>query len=364
MNTGLLGGLTFVLVFAGMILVHEIGHFVAARLLRIEVDEFGIGFPPRMLTLFTWRGVRFSLNWIPFGGFVRLRGEDDPAVPNGIAAAPPWKRILVLLAGSTMNLLTGVLAYSLLFNQIGLPDQVVLEEIVADSPAAMAGFQAGDIVLEMDGQRVGFYTELINYTHENAGQEINLTILRDGEELTLSVVPRLNPPEGQGPMGVVVVNTIRPVDTWFETFPYSFNATYQTSRELLALPGRIIAGIIQPEDARLLGPRSIYNVFQQAVSRDIESRQPEENGEAEAPTNYTLSLIISMTLSVGIINLLPIPALDGGRIFLALVEFAFRRRLPPQFEAIVHGAGFFLLVGLMFYFYILDFVNPVNITLP
>ena len=121
MNTGFLGGLVFVLVFGGMILVHELGHFTAARLLRIDVEEFGFGIPPRMLTLFTWKGTKFTLNWIPLGGFNRFKGEDDPTLRGGLAAASPWKRIIVLLAGAAMNLLTALVAYSFLFSQIGIP---------------------------------------------------------------------------------------------------------------------------------------------------------------------------------------------------------------------------------------------------
>jgi regulator of sigma E protease len=100
MNTTLLTEIaTFVAALAGLILIHEFGHFVAARLMKIEVEEFGLGFPPRLVTLFTWKETRFSLNWIPLGGFVRPKGENDPSIPDGLAAANPWKRLFVLFAG-------------------------------------------------------------------------------------------------------------------------------------------------------------------------------------------------------------------------------------------------------------------------
>jgi regulator of sigma E protease len=137
MNTSLLGGIIFVVVFAGIILIHELGHFVAARLLGINVEEFGFGLPPRLVKLFQWKGTDFTLNWIPLGGFNKLKGEDDPDIPGGMAAARPWKRILVLVAGVAMNLLTAVLVYTVLFSQVGIPDKhgVLVSLVDTGSPA-------------------------------------------------------------------------------------------------------------------------------------------------------------------------------------------------------------------------------------
>src|SRR5512147_807942 len=122
MNTTFLGGITFVLVFAGIILLHELGHFVTARWFGIEVEEFGFGFPPRIVKLFNWKGTDFTLNWIPLGGFNKLKGENDPGLADGLAAASPLRRIPVLLAGAAMNLLTAVVVYTFFFAQVGIPD--------------------------------------------------------------------------------------------------------------------------------------------------------------------------------------------------------------------------------------------------
>ena len=366
MNTGFLGGLIFVLVFAGMILVHELGHFIAARLLRIEVEEFGIGFPPRILTLFTWKGTEFSLNWIPLGGFNRIKGEDDPSVPGGMAAANPWKRIVVLLAGPTMNLLTAVLAYTLLFYQVGVPNThtVVIAEVSPGSPAEMAGIQAGDTVLTAAGESMDNVARLQAIIRAHLDQPINLTLQRGDQQVETSVTPLSSRTKMQGAVGVLLGNPLQPTNNWFETVPTSFQATYATVRELLALPGQIVAGAIQPQEAQLAGPRSIWNLFQQSVSRDVESREASAQDADQRPTNYTLLTIISLTISLGILNLLPIPALDGGRILFTLPEIIVRRRIPPQFEAIVHGIGLMVLMSLLGYFYILDFIHPVTINLP
>src|SRR5512134_3457399 len=138
MNETLLAGLVFILAFDGMVLIHEFGHFIVARLCKIEVEEFGIGLPtPGALTLFTWQGTRFTLNWLPLGGFVRPKGENDPNVPGGLASASPWKRLVVLFAGPLMNLLAAVVIYSIIFNRVGVPDtsKVLIASITAKGPA-------------------------------------------------------------------------------------------------------------------------------------------------------------------------------------------------------------------------------------
>src|SRR5512138_3190669 len=155
--------LIFVLVFGGMVIVHELGHFIAARLVKVEVEEFGIGLPtPGAITLFTWQGTRFTLNWLPLGGFVRPKGENDPNIPGGLAAASPWKRLIVLFAGPLMNLLAAVLIYTLIFSRVGVPDttKVLIASVTPGSPAAAAGFQDGDIFVSGNGKSINSYDTL------------------------------------------------------------------------------------------------------------------------------------------------------------------------------------------------------------
>ena len=466
MNTGLLGGIVFVLVFAGIIFLHELGHFIAARLLHIEVEQFVIGFPPRLARLWRGRGsiligkerlvipvnfdlpfdpklslhrpvnvvaasirgklvlrsiafaaledgqyrpdpvlepkplpvpsplevaepnanlpqpgeicitgilnqvrpgTEFILNWIPLGGYNKIMGEDDPDAQGGMAAANPWKRIAVLLAGATMNLLTGVLVYTLFFSQIGIPDThtVVIASIASLSPAEQAGLQVGDVVQSAGGLPVTSYTQLTAITHNYLGLPLPLVILRDGTQLDITVTPRSVYPSNQGPMGVGIGQPLVPASSWFATLPAAFSATGQDISSLLALPGRLIAGTLSPQEAQVGGPRSVYNLFQQAVARDITSRQAASSGSTSAqPTNYTLLIIISLTVTVAVANLLPIPALDGGRIFMTLLEIVFRRRIPTKYQVMINGIGFIILVTLLGFFYIKDIISPVNFTLP
>ncbi|MBE3119138.1 MAG: site-2 protease family protein [Candidatus Atribacteria bacterium] len=470
MIIGLLGGIIFVLVFAGIILLHELGHFIVARLLNIEVEEFGIGFPPRLLRL--WRGkgsiligkerlvipinfdlpfdhklsihrpvnavaasirsklvlrsidfaaaedgqyrpdpvlehepssvpssvppagedakfkpnplqpgeihlsgilsevrpgTEFTLNWIPLGGFNKIKGEDDPDAPGGMAAANPWKRIAVLLAGASMNLLTAVVVYTIFFSQIGIPDShtTVIAIIDSPSPAEQAGLQLGDVVLAAGGLHVNSYNRLTEVTHNYLDLPLPLVILRDGKVLEITVTPRSVYPSDQGPMGVGIGQPLLPAKSWFETIPAAFSATGWDVNSLLALPGRIIAGTISPQSAQIGGPRSVWNLFQQAVARDVSSRQTTSTGGTSTkPTNYTLLTIISLTVTIAVVNLLPIPALDGGRIFMTLPEIILRRRIPAKYQNMINGIGFIILITLLGFFYIKDIISPVNFTLP
>lgn len=459
MSTTFLGGVIFVLVFAGIILVHELGHFVAARLLGIEVEEFAIGIPPRLLRF--WRnkgslvignkrvvippntdlpfdpktavprvvaatadevrgdlvlrsikfaaaedgqvpvvqpagqavpppagsvklrletggihltgplnevnpGTEFTLNWIPLGGFNRIKGEDNPNLPHGMAAASPWKRILVLLAGAAMNLLTAVIVYMLLFSQMGVPDaaRTSILQVLPGTPAEAAGFQGGDVLLNVGGESIQTINQAIAIINAHPGQEIPITVQRSGQTLEITVTPQATEPDGKGRIGIALGNPYRPVTSVWETIPLSFRATYGFVEQLLAMPGRFIAGTLTPEEAQVGGPRTVWNLFQQAVARDTASRQPPASGQSSTPSYYTLLLIISLTISVGVLNLLPIPALDGGRIFMSLIEIVIRRRIPARYQMMINGIGFIVLFALLGVFYIKDIISPVVITLP
>ncbi len=366
MNTSLLGGITFVVVFAGIIFLHELGHFIVARLMGIEVEEFGIGFPPRALKLFSWKGTDFTLNWIPLGGFNKIKGEDDPNIPGGMAAANPWKRIPVLLAGVVMNLLTAVLVYTILFSQIGIPDthSTVVAAVEAGSPAATAGFQVNDVVVSAGGIKIDGYQQLVTITHNFLGKPMPVTIIRAGETIDLTVTPRAVFPSNQGPMGIAVGQLMVKPGNWFDTIPVSFTAAGSDIQNLLSLPGRMIAGTISPQEAQIGGPRTIWNLFQQSVSRDVTSREPSPSGKPQTPTNYTLLIIISLTITVGVANLLPIPALDGWRIFTTIIEIILRRPIPAKYQAAINSVGFLVLIILLGFFYIKDLINPITITLP
>ena len=368
MNIDFLSAVIFVAVFAVVILIHELGHFVVGRLFKVEIEEFGIGIPPKMLTLFHWQGTEFTLNWLPFGGFNRFKGENDPDVPGGLAAASAGVRLAVLLAGATMNLLFGALVFSIIFSQVGLPDfgTAQLYEISPNSPAEQSGLLPDDIVLSINGETFTIERSASMLIAEHLDEEIALTILRDDKTFDILATPDSSRSREEGALGVAIGPTYLPPTSWFETLPYSFMATYEQARTILLLPVQMITGELGADEGRFIGFKGIYNIFQQTVDRDVESRNdvPSASSDAESPTFLTLQTIAMLTITLGVFNLLPLPALDGGRILFVLIEIIARRRVPAKFENIVHAVGMLLLLGLMFYINIMDFVNPVEIIIP
>ncbi len=455
MDIGGLSLLLFFAIFSLLILIHELGHFIFARLGKMEVEEFGFGIPPRARRLFrlkgkmqvgrhtieiprnfelpfdrqaaTGRGVEavvvpdgdklvlksvalaatedgqyappaqdyaprsdgsvliagvarqivpgteFTLNLLPLGGFVRLHGENDPNVsePGGYYTANPWARLSMLAAGPAMNILSGVVAYIILFAQTGIPDTrtVLIEQVEPQSPAAAAGLLPADRLLSIAGQPVENIAGVRAVVSTRLDQPTEIVVVRNGQEITLGITPSSQRLPDRGAMGVVLGNPIR-TTRFTEAVGYGVTATGMHIYTLVTLPAQIASGAIAPEAGRFVGLKGIYDFTYQSVQRDIETRQDLETSpnpittSGQTPTYYTLLLLITLTLSLGVFNLLPLPALDGGRILFLLPELFFRRRVPPQFETAIHSIGFLLLIGLMIYINLMDFISPANIQLP
>jgi len=380
MNETILTWLVFILAFGGMVLIHEFGHFIVARLCKIEVEEFGIGLPtPGAITLFTWKGTRFTLNWLPLGGFVRPKGENDPNVPGGLAAASPWKRLAVLVAGPSMNLITAVIVFSIIINRSGGiitsqpdntgPTRLMITSVVSESPADAAGFQVGDILISAADRVIVSYEDLRVIVEENVDQPVPFIVERNGEQVQLTTTPLMNEQEKRAMIGVGFCTgcVFAPVNTLGENIQYSLQYTGSQIRALVTLPVQLLRGTVAPEQGRLIGLKGIFDIMKQSVANDVEaSRAPAPSttsGPLDKPVQ-TLFLIASLSISLGIFNLFPFPALDGGRILFVLPEIIFRRRVPHRFENLVHGLGMALLLMFMIYVNVRDFVDPANITLP
>jgi regulator of sigma E protease len=376
MDINVLTWIVFILAFGGMVLIHEFGHFIAARMSGIEVDEFGIGLPtPGAITLFKWKGTRFTLNWLPLGGFVRPKGENDPNVPGGLAAASPWKRLFVLVAGPAMNLLTAVVIYAIIFSQVGVPDtnRIMVASVSPDSPAAVAGLQDGDIFVSGNGQPIRNYDDLRVIVDANADKPVQFLVERDGKQVTVTAIPKMNATEKRVMIGVGLDAPLKQSASLPETLSMGARYTGMNIRGLLSLPAQMIRGTITPEQGRLIGLKGIFDVFEQTVSHDVKaSSTPESNSGGPAPVASnpmdgpvrTLFVLASLSISLGVFNLLPFPALDGGRILFILPELIFRKRVSPQIENVVHGMGMALLLIFMLYVNLMDFINPVNINIP
>ena len=351
----------FIIALGVLVSLHEFGHYLMSKLFHIEVEEFGLGLPPRIIKLFQFHETTFSLNWIPFGAFVRPKGENDPSVPGGMAAANPWARLLVLLGGPLMNLITGIVLFSLVFNQVGAPDltKVLIVETSQGSPAEAAGIKANDILEKINGTPVTSTDQLSKLVRDNLGKEITITLLRDGKEVETHAIPRVNPPQGQGSLGITMSNPVNSM-TWLQSIPYAVNVTYQQGIQLIKLPVDILRGQVSSSEGRFVGPKGIYDIYTAAQTRDQQAATA-SNQAAPALGINTLGILATISVALGYTNLLPIPALDGGRILFVLPEILFRRRVPAEYENMIHLIGFTALLLLMIYVTAQDFINPIVI---
>ncbi len=350
----------FILVIGVLAFLHELGHFLIAKAFHIEIEEFGFGFPPRLAKLFTWGGTDVTLNWIPFGAFVRPKGENDPDVPGGLASASPGARLAVLFAGPIFNLLVGIALFSLVFTQSGAPDYTKVEIIAVSqpSPAYEAGLLNGDIIGSINGEEINSIEELSTLVQANLGKEITFTYFREGEPMSVQLTPRLESPPDQGPIGIGISNPIGPVSL-AQAIPFGFLVTYEQAKQLVLLPGNLIKGQVNPEEARILGPKGIFDVYKSAYDKDVAAGQTSTNNSAGGINVLWITAVISVAF--GLTNLLPLPALDGGRILFVLPEILFRKRVPAKYENMVHFIGFTALIVLLFFITFQDIFNPVQI---
>lgn len=357
-TTNVLRIIEFILALGVLIFLHELGHYLFARLFKIEVEEFGFGFPPRMVKLFTLGGTEFTLNWIPFGAFVRPKGENDPNTPGGMAAAPPWHRLFILLGGPIMNLIAGILLFSVVFNTIGapIPDVVQIISVNPDSPAEQAGLLPQDVIISVNDHPIHATQDISEQVNANLGKMITITVKREDELVVVQATPRLNPPAGEGPLGIVMGSPVRPV-SWPEAIPLALQSTYNQARTLISLPVQLLRGQVSPDQARVVGPKGMYDIYTLARTEDQKVDQTNPSG---LPIR-TISLMAVISVALGITNLLPIPALDGGRILFVLPEILFRRRVPAKYENMVHLIGFATLIILMILITAQDIFNPIQL---
>ncbi|NTU66604.1 MAG: hypothetical protein HGB08_01645 [Candidatus Moranbacteria bacterium] len=390
----LLTVVVFLVMLGLLIFVHELGHFVVAKRNGIEASEFGFGFPPRMIGLQflqagkdgkkgKWRiiwggrdgnnenekkdlakahennmrgGTIYSLNWIPLGGFVRIKGEDGgfSADKDSFASKSAWIRIKVLAAGVTMNFVLAWIIISIGL-MIGDPQPVdmgradtgnsiiQIDAVTPGAPAEAMGLMVGDIIVKdqpsRNGQALVFKTteDIQNYVNANKGQEISIEIKRGNSLMTVSGIPRENPPEGQGALGIQFSQNVFVKYPWHIALWEGLLTTISLVKIILVAFFAILGNLFMGHGTggvELAGPVKIGMYTKQATEMGL---------------IYVLHLAALLSINLGIINILPIPALDGGRIFFILIEKLKGKSLNKSVEQMIHTAFFIVLVSLMLF---------------
>lgn len=351
----------FLAVLVVLVLVHELGHFIVAKRAGITVQEFGIGFPPRIASL-TWHGTRYSVNWIPLGGFVKMLGEDgdveeerlrrdglsDDQVVAAMAGAfnrkPIVIRLVVLLAGVAMNF---ILAAALFAIALSLPAQVgvgplTVTEIQAGSPAEES-LELGDVIVTADGRRFERSRQLTEYVSQQAGERVLLGVLRDRDEIAVTVVPReLTDEQRNQGMGAIgfgyeperMVEEAAPADGPIDAVIKGTEGAWTLAVQIPGGLAQAVGGLIGlgPDAGSARGPIGIA----------------EETGKVlEAQLINQLLFVGVLSINLAVLNVLPFPPLDGGRIAVVVLEAVRRRKLPAEREALIYLTGFAVLLALV-----------------
>lgn len=327
--TGVFTAIAAILIFCILIFVHELGHFIAAKLLGIRVHEFAIGMGPKLIS---WgKGeTRYSVRALPIGGFCALEGEDERSEDErALSNKPAWMKLIVLVAGSFMNLLLGLL---LLFFVFGTAKGVVVPEVAsvdAGGAAELAGVVPGDEIVAIDGHGVHIVSDLSWELANLENPTTEMTVLREGEKVNLTVSPQQT--DSGLKLGVMLKSE---ANNFFLTVKSGFYTTVFYVRVVLETLLDLLRGKIGFQS--MSGPIGIVSEIGSAVQETARS--------GWAGFLNLLQLTILLTVNLGVFNLLPVPALDGGRIFFVLVEMVRRKPLPPEKEGVVHLIGFALLI--------------------
>lgn len=344
--------IAFIVILSILVLIHELGHFILAKKYGIKVEEFGFGFPPRLFSIKKGETL-YSVNLLPVGGFVKLYGEDEAGggsvkvapskihikkdINRAFYARPAWQRLSVIVAGVVMNFVLAVAIISYLFaaQGVALPTKnVKIVEVLKNSPAEKAGLKKGDFVISVNGKAITNNNEFIDETRRNLGKEIGLQV-RSGDSIReVRVLPRKDFPKGEGPMGVAISNVEVKKYPWYQA-PFfgtleALKFSYLIAQGLFDMLFNLIAHGTKPSG--VAGPIGVAQLTGQAVSYGF---------------NATLWFAALLSLNLAVLNVLPIPALDGGRLFFILIEVVTRRKINPKYESYAHVAGLIVLLGLM-----------------
>lgn len=317
------------IIFGILIGVHEAGHFVMARKCGVVVEEFSIGMGPLIKR---WEGKKdntiYTIRLLPIGGFCKMRGEDDENdIEGGLNSISPFKRILVLAAGALMNLLSALVILILVFTIAGTTPTTTIKSILDNSPAYNSGLKTGDTIIKIDSSSINKWEDISKAISLSNGKEINVKVkTKSGEIKTYKMTPEINQDDKTYKIGITPTNKRNAIsvmktatNTFFSYIKVTFTSVIYLLRGKVAMK-------------ELSGPIGVATVINSYISYGLAT---------------VLNIAALLSVSLGIFNLLPIPALDGGRIFFCLIEIIKGSPINPKYESTVHMIGFMALMLLM-----------------
>jgi len=336
----------------GLIVLHEFGHFIMAKRFGVKVEEFGVGLPPRIFGKKIGETI-YSLNFLPFGAFVKLYGEEETVSDTrSFSSKPAWQRASIVLAGVVSFWIISAILLSVVL-WLGHPQAISDEDsqnlinprvqiiaVTKDSPAEKAGLRPGDAIVQLiaDSQQLGInkVIEIQDFTKRHEGKEITLTIERGRQIFNTSLVPRANPPQNEGAMGVGLARTAIVKYSWYQAPWGGLTATFNLT--ILIIKGwgtaisNLVRGIPLPGGVQIVGPIGIFNLLADMSQLGI---------------SYFLNFIAVISIHLALINVLPIPALDGGKFLFLAIEKVRGKPIPQKIEQRVTAVFFMMLIALM-----------------
>lgn len=332
--------LIFILVLSILVLVHELGHFLVAKKFGILVEEFGFGLPPRIIGKKIGETI-YSINLLPFGGFVKLHGEltdDKVTVPNrAFINKSPKIKIAVITAGVVMNFILAIAAFATVYSFTGIPrdtGEVKIVDIATGSPAQISKILVGDKILSVNGVKIKNVSEFVSNIEDKKGKKVILEL----QDRKVTIIPRENPPKNEGPLGVAITNTeVYFAPIWQRPFYgiyYGFKEALFWGKNVILGLGSIFTSLFKgqtPQDVS--GPVGVFAVTTEVAKEGILS---------------LINLLGIISVNLAIINIIPFPALDGGRLLFIFIEKIIGKKVLPKVEAIIHSVGMIILLLLIF----------------
>ncbi|HET9947219.1 MAG TPA: M50 family metallopeptidase [Patescibacteria group bacterium] len=345
--------IVFLLILSVLVLIHEAGHFFVAKKLGVKVEEFGFGFPPRIWGKKVGETI-YSINLLPIGGFVKLYGEDDAGggkisvpteqtekgdIKRAFFSRPIWQRATIVVAGVVMNFLLAVVIISYLFAVQGVATpgkEVQVVALAVHAPAAQAGIKVGEIVVSVNSIVMTSPQQLIDYTKAHLGKDMVVVIKNSKNQTrTIHVTPRLHYPSNEGAMGIAISATVVTKKyPWYQAPFVGLKESVIESWQILQGLGTTLTDVVVHREVPqgLAGPVGIAQLTGQFI---------------QIGPNAVLSLVSLLSLNLAILNILPIPALDGGRFFFILIEAVTRKKVNAQVEGYAHAVGMIVLLVLI-----------------